>query len=151
MSATERRAARVLLVDAQDRVLLLRGSDPADRGRGQWWFTPGGGLDEGEQAVDAARRELAEETGLALPADAFGTVVHRCVHEFRFAGVQCRQADVFFLVRIDGHDVDSAGWTPLERDSLLGARWWPRTELATTTETVYPADLAAVLDRALVA
>ena len=147
----ERRAARVLLVDAQDRVLLLRGCDPADRSRGEWWFTPGGGLDEGEQPLDAARRELAEETGLRLPPEAFGPVVHARVTEFSFAGVDCRQAEVFYLARVDRHDVETGGWTALETASLLGSRWWPRSELAATPETVHPADLAAVLDRALAA
>ena len=41
----DRRAARVLLLDAQDRLLLFLGRDPANAARGQWWFTPGGGLD----------------------------------------------------------------------------------------------------------
>ena len=145
-----RRAARVLLVDGEDRVLLLRGTDPADRSRGEWWFTPGGGLDEGEQPLDAARRELAEETGLQLPPEAFGPVVHARVTEFTFAGVRCRQDEVYFLARVDRHEVDHAGFTPLEVESVLGSRWWPRAELAATGDTVYPAELPAVLARALV-
>ena len=151
MLAGQRRAARVLLVDAQERVLLLRGRDPLDPTAGQWWFTPGGGLDEGERPLDAARRELAEETGLHLPESAFGPVVHERVAEFRFAGVDVRQAEVYYLARVDRHDVVTGGWTDLEAASLLGSRWWPRAELARTTETVHPADLVAVLDRALAA
>ena len=49
-TVTDRRAARVLLVDAADRVLLFAGSDPLRPGDGSWWFTPGGGLDDGEDA-----------------------------------------------------------------------------------------------------
>ena len=56
-----RPAARVLLIDAQDRVLLLR----ANVGEGDVWITPGGALEPGESAEQAALRELREETGVA--------------------------------------------------------------------------------------
>ena len=61
MSRTERPAARVLLLDAQDRVLLFR-FDAGDRPA--FWATPGGAIDPGESYADAAKRELREETGL---------------------------------------------------------------------------------------
>ena len=65
MSPVRRSSARVVLVDADDRVLLLRGGDPARPGPAVW-HTPGGGIDPGEAPEDAARRELAEEVGLRL-------------------------------------------------------------------------------------
>ena len=58
----ERHAARVLLFDQNDRVLLIRGREPGNPAT--FWFTPGGGLDPGEDDLDGARRELREETGL---------------------------------------------------------------------------------------
>ncbi len=147
----DRRAARVLLVDAGDRVLLLHGTDPGDPAQGDWWFTPGGGLDEGEEPVQAARRELAEETGLVLPIEHLGPVVHERVARFSFNGTDYRQAEVFYVARVERHEVDTAGWSALEVASVTGHRWWPRAELLTTRERVYPADLADVLDRVLAA
>ena len=54
----ERRAARALLVDDHDRLLLFLGLDPDGPERGQWWFTPGGGLRDTsyDQLTRSARR-----------------------------------------------------------------------------------------------
>ena len=49
----ERRAARVLLVDDDGRILLQHCHDPSAPSGGSWWNTTGGGLDEGETAAQA--------------------------------------------------------------------------------------------------
>ena len=56
-----RLAARVILLDPDGRVLLMRYDDGPPNG--SHWTTPGGGLNEAEDYRAAALRELAEETG----------------------------------------------------------------------------------------
>jgi ADP-ribose pyrophosphatase YjhB (NUDIX family) len=64
-----RRAARVLLVDAGNRVLLLHEFNPSAPAE-LFWFTIGGCIDPEESTAEAAARELLEEAGLAVdPAD----------------------------------------------------------------------------------
>ncbi|UOB13076.1 NUDIX hydrolase [Streptomyces sp. HP-A2021] len=57
-------ASCVLLLDAEDRVLLLRYAE-GQPGVGLWGL-PGGMLDHGEDPVTAAHREVCEETGIVL-------------------------------------------------------------------------------------
>jgi 8-oxo-dGTP pyrophosphatase MutT (NUDIX family) len=143
----ERRAARVLLVDALQRVLLFHGCDPADASAGDWWFTPGGGLDPGETPAEGAARELAEETGLRVRPDDLGPSVHDRVAVFRFAGGSYRQTEDYFVLRVDAHEVDTAGFSELEVRAVLGHRWWSPEELRTTAERVYPVELPDLLGR----
>lgn len=143
-----RRAARVLLIDDARRVLLFRGSDPARQGH-RYWFTPGGGLDPGESTVEGAARELAEETGLRVPPEDLGQPVWNEVTTFPFDGRWYRQEQEFFLLAVPEWRVDTAGFNQIERDSIDEHRWWCLSDLESTDERVYPADLAGLLRRAL--
>jgi 8-oxo-dGTP pyrophosphatase MutT (NUDIX family) len=145
----ERVAARVVLVDRDDRVLLVEGHDPGRPGLGWYWFTLGGGLDPGEDLRAGAVRELEEECGLVLtPAD-LGPVRREDDVEFPFETSLVRQRQSFFVVRTDAFEPDTSGWMELEVRVQRGLRWWPLDELRTTTETVYPADLAGLVDDAI--
>ena len=63
MTARERLTARVLLLDPEGRILLMRGRLPGDPEAPRVWFTVGGGIEPGESAEAAAAREIVEETG----------------------------------------------------------------------------------------
>jgi 8-oxo-dGTP pyrophosphatase MutT (NUDIX family) len=60
----ERSAVRLVVLDTQDRVLLFHTHDVDHPDLGSWWELPGGGIDPGETYLDAAIRELHEETGI---------------------------------------------------------------------------------------
>ncbi|MGI5438015.1 NUDIX hydrolase [Streptomyces shenzhenensis] len=137
-----RKVARVVLLDPDDRILLLHGHEPDDPAD-DWWFTPGGGLEGDETRAQAALRELAEETGIT-EVD-LGPVLWRRRCSFPFAGRRWDQDEWYYLARTAQTATEAMALTELERRSVAGARWWTCRELALTHETVYPTRLAGLL------
>ncbi|GGR45000.1 NUDIX hydrolase [Streptomyces netropsis] len=142
MADGARRAARVILLDARDRVLLMNGFEPADP-TSTWWFTPGGGLEGDETWEQAARRELAEETGITEIE--LGPVLWRRFCSFPFDGRRWDQEEHYFLARTEQAGEWTGGGTELERRSVTGLRWWTCEELLAARETVYPTRLGELL------
>ncbi|GHG55395.1 NUDIX hydrolase [Streptomyces griseocarneus] len=142
--AAPRRAARVILLDPDDRVLLIHGHEPDDPSV-TWWFTPGGGLEGDESWEEAAHREVAEETGITEIE--LGPVLWLRTCSFPFAGRRWDQDERYFLARTRRREPDlwTGGRTELERRSTSGLRWWTCEELLAAHETVYPNRLAELL------
>ena len=146
MTVLDRRAARVLLVDGAGRTLLLHGGDPARPGQ-RWWFTPGGGLDDGETLAEGAARELFEETGLRVDPAELGDPVWHEITEFSYRTRAYRQEQDFFLLRVAEWRVDSAGMDEDEQQTITEHRWWSAAEIEASDEQIFPLELAGLLRR----
>lgn len=149
----ERIAARVVIVDGDRRVLLMRASGGEGHGDGEatFWFTVGGGLADGEDERAGAVREAHEETGVALDPDGLIGPIARRIPTFTFLGRTCRQDERLYLAHVPaGTPVSTGGWTDVETAVMETLTWWPLDELRQTDATIYPPDLgdrvAALVD-----
>ena len=141
-----REGARVAVIDAAARVLLLRTRDPARPAAGEWWELPGGGLVPGEIATTAARRELYEETGIV--AEELGPRVAVIETDFSFDGKHYRQRETIFSLRVEREECMPAALDEgAEQAAHLGHEWVPLAGLRARGLRLHPPQLARLLAR----
>ncbi len=147
-SVQKRPSARLIVLNPSGRVLLFHFvfHEGALAGKA-FWATPGGALRPGESYPEAARRGLVEETGIFMD---IGAEIARREAIFRTPdGVDVAADERYFLVQATSDQVNQDGQEPLETKVIAAYRWWSRDELRDTSETVYPADLAEIVEQQL--
>lgn len=140
-----RPAARVILFDPLDRVLLVQFVWPG----GEIWALPGGGIESGETPEQAAEREVAEETGLPH-SPLVGPVWLRTAIFDRMAGYD-GQHEHYFMARAHTTELaPSMSAEQLRAEYLAGARWWPIETIERGGTTFAPRELGSLLRRLVV-
>lgn len=118
-----RPATRALVLDENDRVLLVRFGS----GERAFWATPGGGIEVGESDEEAIRRELLEETGLAD----FELGPHIWTRTAPLAhGGWDGETERIYLVRTPAFEPEPHfGWDELGNEGVTALHWWTLQEL----------------------
>lgn len=117
--------ARVLPVNGAGEVLLLHGWDPAVPDA-PYWFSIGGATEPGESLVDAAVREMREETGIEIHPGDLSDPIAREDAEFDWGVWRLVQDQTYYALALD-HDLSAVrfdGLEPIERTSIDAAAWW---------------------------
>lgn len=136
-----RLAVKLLLLDENERLLLIHAQDPQTHAN--CWYPVGGGVESGETLQEAAAREAFEETGLvSLPP---GRLVWKRDHTYEFNGQVMDVHEKWLMHTVEHFDPEPAELSEHEADSILGFRWWHAAELVEATETVFPPQLGRLL------
>jgi 8-oxo-dGTP pyrophosphatase MutT (NUDIX family) len=105
-----------------------------ERKYGSTWSIPGGRVEPGETLVDAAIREVFEETGVPIRVDG----LLRIEHAASMNGVRMR-------VLFTGSPIDDTAPKTTADDESLGAAWLTLDEIR--TKHLRGAELRALLER----
>ncbi|MEV5966845.1 GNAT family N-acetyltransferase [Kribbella sp. NPDC051952] len=140
-----RPAARGVVLDASDRILLVR----FEFDSGPLWATPGGGIEAGESVVEGLRRELREEIGLEVVGEPAHLWHQEVVAEGHAAGYDGVLND-YFLVRVDDF-TPAAELTEaeLQAENVHGHAWWTLAELEAREGRFAPRSLPTLLRKLL--
>lgn len=143
----ERSVVRMVVLDADQRVLLFHTRDLFHPALGTWWELPGGGIDPGESYLDAAVRELREETGLVVTPGQVGEPTWRRRASFLHRDTRRLQDEVVVPVRLTeiGAAIDESGRLDYEKEDYFDFRWWPIPEITRSVERFYPGRLPELL------
>ncbi len=150
MNCTVRHSIKIILLNETDDLLLMCIDDPQTKGvgedyKGPFWCMIGGEIEAGESVLQAATRELFEETGIAAKDVNFGPIVWFGECDLILSGTPTHITQQFIVARTKAKTLSLANLTPGEAKVVKQLAHFSLHDIVNSDEIIYPVLLPAYL------
>jgi 8-oxo-dGTP pyrophosphatase MutT (NUDIX family) len=147
MPLIERVAVRLVVLDAEESILLLHTRDLSNETFGTAWELPGGGMEHNESFFEAATRELKEETGLDLHTAIVTEPTWRRDVMYPYRGERRLQHELIAVAHFNlvAPTIFTSARVSFESDDHFEHRWWRQRDISRADERFYPKTLPVQL------
>lgn len=141
-----RNSIKIILLNPENKILLIGIDDNSIKNKdggynGRFWQMIGGKIEEGEDVIAAAQRELFEETGLSKNDVQFGDIVWKGELVLVMSGVETLIKQRFIIAKTTKISVTMENLTSEEKPVAKSLKWFSVEEIKNSNEIIYPVGL----------
>ena len=146
MNYTIRHSIKIILLNETDDLLLMRIDDPRTKGigedyKGPFWTMIGGQIEPGESVLEAAARELFEETGISGKGVSFGPIVWFGEYDLILYGKPTHIKQRFIVAKTKQQALSLANLTQDEAKIVTQLAYFSLHDIIHSNEIIYPIPL----------